>query len=747
MSRRLLLFACVLTLLSVLPAAVPALAQTTAPRLVTEFTVPGVAKLKFPSVAVRDGIVHVGTTTNETTALYWNKQEAATGFSSPFNVGAAEGQGDYSAASLFADTNGALYYAWGSIEERRIKLRVRDAGGAWGPERTVVSSGGFPVFARTAVSQGRVFVVWEDNRPGGGRALFARTSTDAGASFSGSIQVSSNKVFSIPSAIGVGPNDQLAIAYTLEGLEVFAAIWNGSGFTDERVTPFGFSSPSISYGPDGTLVVGYRGIGRTGSLSGAWLAQRQGAGSWSSQLLAEGYVEGAVNVVIDKDNTRHFAWQRASGNAAQIFYAYQPVGQARSTAVASAAGTVFNPSLAVGNTGSGLAHVVAERFEGDNSTLRYFMFEGRAATPPPGAEPKIEGAAVGAVAVIGKKTAIQVSFDGVQNSPTQIRWRWGAAPSDSETDSGGWQSFANPISVPVRADLPADCSELQLFTQVRNAEAIGQARSARLRIDGDINAMVAGSNPYSKNKAREFSGAILDDLVTSGGASDGDPAYTRVPVFYLELQNQADCSGLKDVATGQSATSIAPPYEVENGSFANIVPLPQLPEADGPTSVVVRVSDMAGNTRDYSQQFTYDTTPPVLSSTGQGVLSVGTSSVSSTLLVDLDFAGVQVSDNLYPAPGFWGVWVANSRSAVADPLSSTNLLWVPVQTVGAGSTFTVSGWSLAAGLAEDELTEGEYFVYVRFLDGAGNPSAAYVSATTTLEVVTEPQLYLPALSR
>lgn len=747
MSRRLLLFACVLTLLSALPVASVAQAQPAAPRLVTEFTIDGATKLKFPSVAVRDGIVHVAATSNEATALYWNKQEGATSFGAPFAVGSASGQGDYSSASLFAGSDGNLYYAWGSIDERRLKLRVRTAAGAWGPERTVFQGSGFPVFTRTAFSQGRIFVVWEDNRPGGGRALFARTSTDGGATFSGSIQLSGSKVFSIPSSIGVGPNGEVAVAYTLEDLEVHVAIWNGSGFTDERVTQFGFANPSASYTSDGKLLVGYRGIDRSGGLSGAWVAERQAPSSWSPQQIATGYVEGAVNVVVDKDNTRHFAWQSLVSGSPRIFYAYQPAGQARSAAASSAGGTLFNPTLAVGNTSTGLAHVVSERFEGDNSRLRYFLFEGKAASPPPGVQPKIENAPANTVPIIGKKDTVSVSFENIENNPTQIRWRWGGAPSDSASDSGGWQNFTNPISVAVRQDLPVNCSEVELFVQARNTDVVGATRSAKVRIDGDISAAVAGGNPYSKGKAADFSGALLDDFVSSGGASDGDPAYTRVPVFYLELQNQADCSGLKDVATGQSATSIAPPYDLENGKFANIVPLPQLPESDGAASVVVRVSDMAGNIKDYTQQFTYDTTPPTLSSTGGGVLSVGTGSVSSTLLVNLDFEGVQVSDNLYPAPGFWGVWVANSRTAVADPLNSPNLLWVPVQTPGAAANFTVQNWSLAAGLTKDQVTAGDYFVYVRFLDGAGNPSSAFVSTQTTLPAATEPAIYLPSLSR
>lgn len=746
MSRRLLLLILsALALVGALPVA-PTLAQGGDPRLVTEFEVPGAIKLKFPTVGVRDGTVHVGATHNEATALYWNKAETATSFSQAFEVGSAQGQGDYSSASLFVAPDNTVYYVWGSIEERRLKLRVRDAAGNWGPERTVLAGGGnsFPIFPRVAFSQGRIFVIWQDiDKP-----LYVKTSTDGGATFSNQVGVGQRFTFSAPPAITVGPNNEVALAYNSKDYEIFAAVWNGTSFVEERVTPFGFSNPSITIGPNGTIYAAFRGIGGDVPF-GAYYAERQSAGNWARRTLVNGTVEGAVNVVAGEDGTLHFAWQAKPSGAPQIFYAFQAPGQARTNAIGGQAGAVFNPSLAVGDTGSGLAHVVAERFGGDDNTrLRYYLFEGQA-IPAVDAVPRIEGAAVGAVPVVAKKENISVGFDNVQNGPTEIRWNWGSAPTDADNDSGGWKAFQNPIQVPVLPDLPADCSEVTLYTQVRNANASGSAQSAKMRIDGTVDAQVSSSNPYSKRKAPDFSGDSLADFVSNGGASDGDSAYTRAPVFYLELQNQADCSGLKDVATGQSSTNLASAYPITDGKFANIVPFPQLPD-EGPTNVVVRVSDVAGNIRDYTQEFTYDTTPPTLSSSGPDILSLGTT--TSSLLVNLEFEGVQVSDNLYPDPGFWGIWVANSRTPVADPLSNPDLLWVPVHTpgvevVGGSASFISENWSLGAGLPESQVTPGTYYVYVRFLDGAGNPSAAYLSAETTLNAITLPAMYLPILQK
>ncbi|MBO9373590.1 MAG: exo-alpha-sialidase, partial [Chloroflexus sp.] len=109
--------------------------------------------------------------------------------------------------------------------------------------------------------------------------------------------------------------------------------------------------------------------------------------------------------------------------------------------------------------------------------------------------------------------------------------------------------------------------------------------------------------------------------------------------------------------------------------------------------------------------------------------------------------------------GFWGVWLANSRTPVADPANDPNLVWFPVEAPGDSNSFTIT-WSLASGLTEDQLTPGPYYVYARILDGAGNPSvsgsagpnsslsaALLPAATITLDQVTFPKVYVPLLQR
>jgi hypothetical protein len=97
---------------------------------------------------------------------------------------------------------------------------------------------------------------------------------------------------------------------------------------------------------------------------------------------------------------------------------------------------------------------------------------------------------------------------------------------------------------------------------------------------------------------------------------------------------------------------------------------------------------------------------------------------------------VNVTDNLYrsnsPGTQFWGVWVANGPRNDLNP-DPNDLLWVPVEVADPATSFSFS-WNLfnnGPGPATDQ--QGQYVVFVKFLDGAGNPSTATFSTTVTLD--------------
>lgn len=745
--RRILLLIGVIALCASIVPVSPARAQSTpTPRLIVETKLSDSRDVKFPSVATTPGLVHVGAGVGQASALVWTKNTTATSFGAGFTAGPALGQPDYSTVALTGAPDGSLYAAWASVDEQRIYMRRRDTSGNWGARATVVS-GGFRFFPQIAVaSDGVVYVTWQQvDRP-----IYISYSSNQGGTWTGPVAISPENTFSIPPSIAAGPNGQVAVAYSTVGLGIKVSFVKGSTYTNERVTSEGATgNPSVSYGPDGKVYVAWRGIADSGSDSGAFYAERQAANSYPSQRLVQAKAFGTINVVADSNGTLHFGWIAAPSGDPKFYYAYKPSGGSVSAAVSSNVGTIFNSRLAVSLADQAYAHAALERFEGDIPYAYYNLF---AATSPSAisATPVIENGDE----QIKKLSAVSVSFTGIQGKPTQIRWRWTQAPTDSSTDSNGWQTFTNPISVPIPSSLidSAACKSITLYTQVRDASNVTEspAKSDSTTIDPGVDVALLATNPYMLRKSPIFTGPngepVLGDKGT-GGASDGDAAYTRDPLFYLELDGRADCSSITDVATGRSTTSIAPPDTVTDNFFANIIPFPGTMTA-GTNTVTVRVSDGAGNYQDYPQTFTYDTTAPQLNTSSPGTLSV-TSNSRATVMTQLQFQNIQVTDNAYNSSGrqFWGVWVANSRSVVSSPSSDTSLVWLPLKATGTGTSFNIDGWSLATGMSSSQMTPGTYYVYVRLLDGAGNPTSGYLTASVTLTKVTYPSVYMPMLRR
>lgn len=743
MSRILLLLSLCLIAVA-LPAQAPAQAQGTLnARLVTEFDIPNSLDDKFPHVATAGRTVHVAGNVNKLDAMHWSKGDTDGAFGQPFRVGDAIGQPDFSSATIATGPDGRAYYMWGNLQEGRLYFRLRETDGTWGPQRLIVARP-FAIFPAIAVgANGVIYAAWVES----GAPAFMRISTDNGATWSSSIRVAADVVFSVPITIAVSPSGLPAFAYTDEGLRVFVAFWNGTSFTREPVSPAGreMANAGLTYTPSGKLFAAYRGVSETGVSSGVHYIERIGANQWGPQTtLIAGKANGMINVVADSQNNLHFAWVGEPTGTGRVYYAFRSAVDGQLIGpIATNTGGMFNARLAVNIADEAYAHVVAERFGGSKPNIRYYRFAVTVPTPIK-AVPVLEDGKDR----VKRESTIKLGFNDISESPTQVRYRWGAAPTDAENDSGGWIAFQSAMTanVPGTDRIPNSCNAVTLYTQVRNAVATDQARSDSIILDGSVDAAVVAINPFMKRKAPTFTGNQLADQNSNGGASDGAPNYTRAPMFYLELLDQADCSTIKDVATGQSQTSIAPPYVVTNKFYANVVPMPGLP-VPGSNAILVRVSDGVNNTSDTTYTFIYDVEAPVLTNAASAGLTV-TSSPNATLITRLDIANATVTDNAYPGRGFWGVWVANSRTPVADPANDPSLFWLPLEAPGTGNSFSITGWSLASGLRPDQITSGTYHVYVRFLDGAGNPTSGFLTASVNLTgAPTAPQIYIPLMQR
>lgn len=334
-----------------------------------------------------------------------------------------------------------------------------------------------------------------------------------------------------------------------------------------------------------------------------------------------------------------------------------------------------------------------------------------------------------------KSATLNIALSNVVGDQANLKMR--VAVDSTLTDATPLENFQTNFTRTV-TDLGrcAHTVSVQLVDTAKNVPS--DIFSDDIVIDSQVQADSIVRNPYKRGNAVVFSQlAQASPLVT-----DGDAEYTRVAAFYIEVNGIQECSQLKTVRVGRSASSLPLSYNISSNFFANVLPIPgQL--VVGSNTIVLQVEDSVGNTQTYSREIKYDPTPPTMVTTG--TLEINVPTTGANILAGLQVSGEEIRDNMYPGRGFWGVWVANSRTQVADPVNDQTLTWQPVAINGTESSFTLANWSLLGGLPASQQTPGDYYVYVRFLDGAGNPTAGYLSQKVTLDQIVRPTTSLPAV--
>jgi hypothetical protein len=163
------------------------------------------------------------------------------------------------------------------------------------------------------------------------------------------------------------------------------------------------------------------------------------------------------------------------------------------------------------------------------------------------------------------------------------------------------------------------------------------------------------------------------------------------------------------------------------------------------------VKDTLGNAQTYANTLIYDPASDpngvAANTAGLPVLRSGgsvTADNANSIIRTLSFEGIRVNDNLYGqqdgltqlASGkqFWGVLIANTTSPTAT-VDDPNLHWYPVRVAEPDTNFTIR-WNIFTGFgfgyADLRDHPGDYHIFVRFLDGAGNASAESIKATATI---------------
>jgi hypothetical protein len=731
------------------PTPAPAQAQgDSGLRLVSEFLVPNSRNVKYPHVAASRGQVTVSGNINRDKAVVWTKAAAATAFPDPFELGEADGTPDYSSTAVTYGSDGSLYVAWANQPARQILMRSRNPQGAWGPLRVLESGTPFGINPEIAVTtSGQIFVAWREvDRP-----LRFRFSSDGGNTWSSRRDVSDKMALKGAFGMAAGPGGRLGVVFNAaEGdlYQIFVSLWNGNNFVTTRVTATNdnYADPTITFAPSGQAYVAWRGVATSGGNAGAFFAEQQADGSWPRSRLIGGAIFDNVNISSDEQGNIHMAWVGTAAGAPTVYYAFKPAGAAfRGPLASSDTGALYSARLAASVADTPFGHVVNEEFSGSSLFTRYSLFNANAVTF--GGEPVVEnGSARVAPASDG---TVALTFRSLAGNPDQVRWRWEGPPSDTANDSGGWQALSPVTRVPVPNAIRnnTSCRPVTLFTQLRNSTTgvvEPQPRSLQVNLDGIVEAIVYLDNPFAKATAGEIQeGAPLNVVA---GAPGGAPNYTRVPLTWLTVFADTDCSGITVAEVGPTADKVEQTFVINDGVFSGLVALPNLANLKpGPVPFVVRVRDGAGNLRLYNFEVIFDETKPVYRS-GSFTASADE---DGDVLQNLTFSNVVIEDQ-YPG-GYWGVWIANSPDAVSDPANAQNLNWTVVEVPAedrSDNGFVIPEWSLATGLQGDQLRAGgDYYIYVRFLDGAGNPTDEVISTSIESVQLLRPEVELPLVRR
>lgn len=739
-------FSAIFLLVGLLPAATSA---QTPISLVVQQTLPSASQVKYPDVAVANRNVSVSGSASRNTAQAWLKTVDQTTFGEPTELGDANGFQDYINTAVSGRSDGTLTYAWLENDDNSpIIVKQRYANGTFSDNVTALGGGRFRVYVDVASNNaGTTVIVWSESKRF--RYLYS-TGGDITRWF-GTGVVADFDSLNRP-ILAVGPNNLIGVAFGSAEGDIYYGQWNGSGFTVEKVADTGdyLADPTMTFLPNGTPVVAWRRVG-----PGYYYAKRAGVNNWPASQLSNDEIVSTAAIASDEAGNLAFGWSDiTSGRTLSVKLAYATPADVFSGPVV-VADRDFRPNLQMASTVTDRTQInmVSERFGGSGLVADYFLLTAVGAGTM-GAQPQVTSAAtLNGLPVVRGTNGVSVGFREVAGTPNQIRWRWGAPPTDGQNDSNNWVTFTNPISVPIDSSVnTSDCRAETLFTQVRNGTTLETSpKQISMIVDRKVSGSLRAVNPYIGNKLPVFTNtsegeAWPFDLSSNGGASDGHPNYTREPLFYLEAVGGNDCVGLEQFRYGSSAGSLGRPYGIVDELFANVLPLPNPSNTgQGPRSLVVRLSDDIGNDIDYTTTITYDSIKPVLAN---GASFTITPDPRATAIVNLSFSSVNVSDS-YPG-GYWGAWVANSLTPLSNPLSEEDLIWSPAPMDPAGASPVLEDWSLLTGLnrtAKSFTGSQTFYVYVRFLDGAGNPTDRVISQQITLANVTGPTMYAPFIRR
>jgi hypothetical protein len=234
------------------------------------------------------------------------------------------------------------------------------------------------------------------------------------------------------------------------------------------------------------------------------------------------------------------------------------------------------------------------------------------------------------------------------------------------------------------------------------------------------------------------------DSLSMGGSSYTASGYVRSMSGQFSVTAVSDPSGLDSYKINDRTFSFDQGMIGSNQSvILNMNPA----GTANSVGVTVELTDGAGNVEPPRAMYglVFDNTAPIIVADPTPTFTVGTGSYDGTV----NLAGGSITDDLYVGAGatqqYWGVWVANalcSAPGTCPAESDATLRWAAINTPTA--TPSSFKWNLHHGLADSAITTGNqyYKTYIKFLDGAGNPTATSISFETTV-AATANTLFVP----
>jgi hypothetical protein len=267
-------------------------------------------------------------------------------------------------------------------------------------------------------------------------------------------------------------------------------------------------------------------------------------------------------------------------------------------------------------------------------------------------------------------------------------------------------------------------------------KAVSSWKTVKVTTDtvATVGATTTLTSPYTVQR--------FTDTLAMGGSSYTDSEYVRSMAGRFTVTAVADPSGLDTYTLDDTVYTF---NEGMIGSNQSVV-LNKSTAAGTPNNVGVDVTltDGAGNAETRAMyDLVYDATAPVMSVAPTPSFAVSAGAYDGTVTL----SGGTVTDNLYVGGGatkqYWGVWVANAVCTTTGscPIETdTSLRWAAVKT----PTYTTFDWNLQDGLVDSDIATGTqyYKTYIKFLDGAGNPTSTTIAFETTV-AVTANTLFVP----